>query len=320
MINRKILYFLPVLFTVLFPFFARADNFCYEWKNNLYYGLQNNLEVKFLQTALSKENLFGETMATGNFFGLTKQAVKNFQKKYNISQTGFVGSLTRGKLNEIYKCGNNSASGSASRPIISEVSPAFGPTGTKITIRGSGFTTKDNTIYVGYDVLTGTESPNGKTIVFTMSPPMPSDIKLPFPLPFGFYVENKNGLSNEGLYKLTFEKSLTEKISAGFKHFADYFRLSKSQAAAEVLFIPFGGELINVDYCCNGLRLSVSPPRPGTYMFTAGSVLYAYYQILRTGVWVLGDALPAGVCQTGTYCATSIPTTGTIRQIGTSLK
>ena len=220
-------------------------------------------------------------------------------------------------MNEIYKCGDNIAS--APSPIILGVDPVSSSVNTKITISGSNFSQKDNTVYIGYDVLTGLESSNGKTITFDFVSPVPKNINLPFSLPFGFYVKNKNGLSNEGMFNLTFKKSLTDNVSIFLKHLANYFRPSESHAAAAVLFIPFGGKLIDATYCCNGLRLSVSPPRPGTYMFTAVSELYAYYQILRPGVWVLGDAFPGGVCQTGAYCATSIPTTGTIRQIGTSL-
>lgn len=65
---------------------------------NLYYGLRNNSDVKLLQEVLIKEKVYAGPV-TGNFFSLTLKGVKNFQAKYGIPTTGFVGFLTRGQLN-----------------------------------------------------------------------------------------------------------------------------------------------------------------------------------------------------------------------------
>ena len=78
--------------------------FSYTWNKDLYYGMKNDEDVKALQRVLIKEGLyFGEV--TGNFLGLTKKAVVDFQKKQkftNIPGTGYVGALTRKVLNSYY--------------------------------------------------------------------------------------------------------------------------------------------------------------------------------------------------------------------------
>lgn len=53
--------------------------FCYSWNKNLGYGLKNNFDVLALQTALNIDGLYSGPI-TGNFFTLTKNAVKEFQK------------------------------------------------------------------------------------------------------------------------------------------------------------------------------------------------------------------------------------------------
>lgn len=65
---------------------------------NLYYGLKNNADVKELQTFLIGKGLLNSE-ATGNFLSLTVSAVKSYQKEKGISQTGFVGVLTRDAIN-----------------------------------------------------------------------------------------------------------------------------------------------------------------------------------------------------------------------------
>jgi len=76
----------------------------YTWDNDLYYGMRNNDDVKALQRALTKEGVYSEEI-TGNFFGLTRQAVIDFQKKRgfsNVPNTGYVGPYTRKVLNGLY--------------------------------------------------------------------------------------------------------------------------------------------------------------------------------------------------------------------------
>ena len=81
----------------------------YCFSTDLYKGLTSN-DVKDLQKAL---NLDPATRVASSgagapgyettYFGsLTEAAVKKFQSKYGISTTGYVGPLTRAKLNELY--------------------------------------------------------------------------------------------------------------------------------------------------------------------------------------------------------------------------
>lgn len=85
-------------------------------------------------------------------------------------------------------------------------------------------------------------------------------------------------------------------------------------------FIPFGGRIEKVNYCCNGIELTIGPPRPGNFIFEWGrSVPYAFYQFYRPGPWALGDAYPGGSCEDIYDECAPHPAKGTIRQIGTSM-
>ena len=81
------------------------------FNTNLYYGLSNE-NVKCLQIFLKSQGpeIYPEGLVTGNFLSLTKAAVIRFQEKYAseiltswelTKGTGFVGSATRAKINEI---------------------------------------------------------------------------------------------------------------------------------------------------------------------------------------------------------------------------
>ncbi len=90
-----------------------SNNSCVSFEKNLYYGLTDNSEVKCLQEFLKSQGaeVYPEGLVTGNFLTLTKQAVIRFQEKY-VSEilhplglekgTGFVGSMTRIKINQLY--------------------------------------------------------------------------------------------------------------------------------------------------------------------------------------------------------------------------
>jgi len=67
---------------------------------NLRFGIKGDADVLTLQATLTREGVYRGPI-TGNFLNLTRIAVKDFQKKYGIEQTGFVGPLTRTKLSEL---------------------------------------------------------------------------------------------------------------------------------------------------------------------------------------------------------------------------
>ena len=90
----------------------RGKGLCGKFEKNLYYGLINNLEVRCLQQFLKSQGpeIYPEGLVTGNFLELTYLAVIRFQEKYKDEilaplglekGTGFVGPLTRAKINQL---------------------------------------------------------------------------------------------------------------------------------------------------------------------------------------------------------------------------
>jgi len=74
----------------------------YYFNNDLSFGMYNN-EVKILQQCLQFEGIFPpEQECTGYFGSITLAAVKAFQQRYGIIITGYVGRMTRTKLNKIF--------------------------------------------------------------------------------------------------------------------------------------------------------------------------------------------------------------------------
>lgn len=71
----------------------------YNFTRNLGFGLSGS-DVTELQKVLIAAGILKIDAPTGNFGQLTKVAVQVFQKSHGISQTGFVGPLTRGELNK----------------------------------------------------------------------------------------------------------------------------------------------------------------------------------------------------------------------------
>ncbi len=84
---------------------------CERFDQNLYYGMMNNSQVECLQEFLKSQeaDIYPEGLVTGNFLSLTKQAVIRFQERYATEilipiglekGTGFVGPMTRAKINQ----------------------------------------------------------------------------------------------------------------------------------------------------------------------------------------------------------------------------
>jgi hypothetical protein len=78
---------------------------CPPLTKDLFFGMRNDAEVRCLQKFL-------KVLVTGNFFALTKEAVVRFQDTYAseilaplglIKSTGYVGSLTRQKMNQLFQ-------------------------------------------------------------------------------------------------------------------------------------------------------------------------------------------------------------------------
>ena len=88
-------------------------------------------------------------------------------------------------------------------PTVTSITPDSGPHGTKVTIRGTNFTPTNNYLAVGFAILKGLTSPDGKTITTTIAPfpnnPEAQKGGTPQALnkeyTFKIYVINENGIS-----------------------------------------------------------------------------------------------------------------------------
>ena len=86
-----------------------------------------------------------------------------------------------------------------SPPEISGITPARGPAGTTVVIRGARFTPTGNDVYASYGVVPDLPSPDGKTITLKVEPQgLPANLgalkTATFPeLRYRFYIRNANG-------------------------------------------------------------------------------------------------------------------------------
>jgi len=80
---------------------------CHTFNTNMGVGA-TGAEVQALDSVLARENLWADQ--SSNFAAVyneaTAAAVVKFQSRYGVLQTGYVGPLTRGKLNSLYGCSN----------------------------------------------------------------------------------------------------------------------------------------------------------------------------------------------------------------------
>ena len=74
------------------------------FKRDLYYGMKRDPEVMILQECLAHLKFFpNDVDFTGNFYNITRNAVKAFQSAHGIDPVkGFVGPITRSKLNNLF--------------------------------------------------------------------------------------------------------------------------------------------------------------------------------------------------------------------------
>jgi len=88
-----------VLLLVLVPFMAGASIF----QRDLFWGIANDEDVRTLQKFLHNQGVYSGPV-TGNFFSLTRGAVKKFQERESIAPAlGYFGPQTRGRANELAK-------------------------------------------------------------------------------------------------------------------------------------------------------------------------------------------------------------------------
>ncbi|MDO8619805.1 MAG: PKD domain-containing protein [bacterium] len=92
----------PTIVTEVMP----EQSFCYNWSKDLTVG-SGGSDVKALNDALSKEDISDRMLSQASYFDEnTAGHIVRLQAKYGIRQTGYVGPVTRAKLNQLYGCGH----------------------------------------------------------------------------------------------------------------------------------------------------------------------------------------------------------------------
>jgi len=81
-----------------------SNAWCNNFNTDLNTTKSGNSEVAYLHIALQKEGISYGSDGTNIYSSGTSNAVKQFQARYQISQTGNVGPYTRAKLNDLYGC------------------------------------------------------------------------------------------------------------------------------------------------------------------------------------------------------------------------
>lgn len=113
-------------------------------------GIGNSGSYVFsLQTFLNQQGHMSYP-PTGYYGVITLASVARFQAAHGISAIGYVGPLTRARIQAI-SCSGGSVP--TPGPIsISSITPSAGPVGTQVAITGTGFT-NDNTVYFAGGVI-----------------------------------------------------------------------------------------------------------------------------------------------------------------------
>ena len=79
---------------------------CYTFNRNLGFAQSGATDIAQLHVALEKQNISYSPDEESTYDEGTAAAVSKFQVKYGILQTGYVGVMTRTKLNTLYGCSN----------------------------------------------------------------------------------------------------------------------------------------------------------------------------------------------------------------------
>jgi len=142
-----------------------STSFCHTFATNLSIGSSGS-EVRALISILTREGFPANEDAEVGIFGeQTATAVVGFQAKYGILQTGYVGPITRAKLNQLYGC--------SSTPVISGVS---GPQSLNVNQQGTWSVTASDssTGTLRYSVVWGDEYQYQKSSSQGLSVPIAS--------------------------------------------------------------------------------------------------------------------------------------------------
>lgn len=94
---------ISILSFVLFVFISIVSEAATEtvlFNTSFGFGSKNSTEVMKLQNFLSSQG-FLKVAPTGNYFNLTKKAVRAFQVSQGIQSTGYLGPVTRASINKI---------------------------------------------------------------------------------------------------------------------------------------------------------------------------------------------------------------------------
>jgi len=81
-----------------------GTTWCYTFDRNLGFAESGTTDVSFLHAALKKQNISYGSDADTIYTEATAIGVRQFQAKYGLIQTGYVGAATRAELNSLYEC------------------------------------------------------------------------------------------------------------------------------------------------------------------------------------------------------------------------
>jgi len=81
-------------------------------------GMDNDIVMQIQTLLASDPSIYPEGLKTGYYGKLTVSAVKRFQKKYGISQVGYIGPSTFAKMMEIYGVNNTNSSSVIGNPVL----------------------------------------------------------------------------------------------------------------------------------------------------------------------------------------------------------
>lgn len=122
---------------------------CLSLKYNLFLGQRGlNGDVARYQSFLINSGYLSPGLATGYFGSLSLSATKRFQAANGIPSTGYVGPLTRARISAL-TCNVVPPIDTTLTPVITSISPSYGPFGTVVTIYGRNFNSTSNSVNFG---------------------------------------------------------------------------------------------------------------------------------------------------------------------------